>query len=99
MDASTETAASPSCATARPLKSRIIGANPPPRPNGADHSPVASTCPRTVFGKTHNIFRTTNASEPAGACGGNGLGGGRGQFAALDAVEHPFDRRDNLRAG
>jgi hypothetical protein len=33
--------------------------------------------PRTVFGKTHNIFRTTSASEPAGACGGDKLGGGR----------------------
>ena len=81
-DASTETSASPSSATARPLQSPTIGANPPPRPNGADHSPVASTCPPTEFGKTHNIFRTTSASEPTGACGGDRLGGGRGQFAS-----------------
>ena len=33
--------------------------------------------PPTEFGKTHNIFRTTSDSEPAGACGGDKLGGGR----------------------
>src|ERR1700677_2538019 len=98
-DASTETSASPSSATARPLRSPTTGANPPPRPNGADHSPVASTCPPMVFGKTHTIFRTTSASEPAGACGGDRLRGEWGQFAAPHAVEHPFHRRDNLRAG
>ena len=36
-----------------------------------------STCPPTEFGKTRSIFPTTSASEPAGACGGDKLGGGR----------------------
>jgi len=44
---------------------------PTATPNGADHSPFASTCPLTEFGKTHNIFRTTNASAAIAPCAGN----------------------------
>src|ERR1700722_17333277 len=59
MDASIATSASLNCTTARPPKSPTTGANPPPRPTGANHLPTASICPATESGKTPNTSPTT----------------------------------------
>jgi hypothetical protein len=51
------------------------------------------------FDQHKHVFRCARKSEPAGAGGGNCLGGGRGQFPVPHAVEHPFHYGDNLRGG